>query len=154
MVFPAACMGPSRAAHHEGEGSMTTTLESELVVPSLAELGAYSAPVLVAGALLQLSLLGTSERIAEFLLGLGIRGICGSARRCPIAEWLTLTLGMRFEPSPDLYEWPGVHDTTVNGRLGGHYVEASTPRPVADFLCDFDEERYPALTRPIDWDRR
>lgn len=125
---------------------MTTTLEPVEVTPGLPELSASGAYRLVADAVQRLSLLGTSERIAEYLIRVGVAGVCGSARRCPIAEWLVRDIGISFTGA---FGAPGgVGYNLVAGRISGHRVEVTpAPGPIATFIHDFDNGAYPELER-------
>lgn len=78
---------------------------------------------------------GTPAQIADTLWQLGIRGVPGSATRCPIAVYLDDVYRGSAWSVTGLY----LHDSS--SRL----VEEPTPLLIMQFLDDFDSGRFEEL---------
>lgn len=84
----------------------------------------------------------TADAIAHFLLHEGVRGVCGSASKCAIAQWIEDEAG-------DSYRDIGVSGGHVCGRRKSDHVREIHPcsAAVGMFVAKFDIHRYPDLMR-------
>lgn len=92
-------------------------------------------------AMARLADLGSSQAIAEFLRAQRVAGHRYYGSSCPVATYLKREAGWRVE----------VRTTTWSLRARnlpeGMVRRRRTPRPVAEFVLDFDQGRYPDLAR-------
>lgn len=86
-----------------------------------------------------------SDGIASKLREAGIKGECGSASRCAIAEFLVdgiIQARLSFETVLVSPSWAGVRKP---GDLVGAGVRVPLAPEIRRFIADFDSKRYPEL---------